>query len=275
MHDNTPCGREVKVPRYRGTPVTKRAFLLSELIRRDLAARFAGTFGGWAWIILNPVLLGAIYWLVFAGILRTRPPEGFPGGYAEFLLAGLLPWIGFHEAMTRGAAAVTDQAHLVKKLKFPRELLVVSALGSAVLLEAAALAILAAFAVAVGHARVNLGSLGAAFAFQAVLLAGPILFLAALNVFFRDLPQVLSPALMVLFYLTPIVYPESLVPPIYARWLVANPVRDLVALFRTGLFGVGGPPAWRVAAWTVASIVLAFAGSRFFRRCDRSFADLL
>src|SRR5438477_7243674 len=83
----------------------KNAFLVSELIRRDLSARFAGSFGGPLWALANPLIFCALYGFVFSVILKAAPPPGFGGGYAEFLLAGLLPWLGVQEAITRGSAA--------------------------------------------------------------------------------------------------------------------------------------------------------------------------
>lgn len=250
-------------------------FLLKELIRRDLTSRFAGSFGGPVWALVNPLLFCLLYGFVFSVILKIPAPEGFPGRYVEFLLAGLLPWLGLQEAVLRGSSAVTEQSHLVKKLRFPFELLVASSLGTALLLETAGVALLLAYSALAGRASARLPLLGAAFVFEALLLVGPVLFLATLNVFFRDLPQLLSPALMVVFYLTPILYPESLVPAAFARVLSLNPVRDMSSLFRAGLYGTAAPPMTRLLLWSSLSLVLAFAGHRFFRRCERSFADLL
>lgn len=208
-------------------------------------------------------------------MLRTAPPPGFRGGYAEFLLAGLLPWMGIQEALSRGTASITDHAHLVKKLRFPLEALVVASLCAALLLQAAALALFAGFIAATGHGSLHPVLLIGAFALELVLLSGPVFVLASLNVFFRDLTQILGPALMILFYLTPILYPESLVPPAYAPWLELNPLRDLVALFRAGLYGTAAPPPAKLALWSALFLVLAFLGRSFFRRSRRSFADLL
>ena len=253
----------------------KRLFLLSELIRRDLTARFAGSVGGPVWALLNPLILGLIYGFVFSVILKTTPPVGFPGGYPEFLLAGLLPWIGFQEALMRGTGSIIEHAHLVKKLSFPPILLVFSSLGSALLLQAAGLALLGGYALVRGIGVPRPGILLLAFGLEGILLLGPVLCLAAFNVYLRDLPQLLGPVMMVLFYLTPILYPEALVPGSYGWILDLNPVRDMIALFRTGLFGTAPPPASRLAVSALASFVLAFVGSRIFRHCQQSFSDLL
>ena len=80
-----------------------------------MAARYAGSFGGILWTVVNPLLTCVLYGFVFSLVLRIPPPEGFAGSYLEFLLAGLIPWIGIQEALVRSASSVTEQANLVRK----------------------------------------------------------------------------------------------------------------------------------------------------------------
>lgn len=252
-----------------------KLFLLSELLRRDLAARYAGSFAGPLWAVLNPAVICAVYAFVFAGIMKQPAPAGFRGGYVEFLLAGLLPWLGVQEAVMRATTSVSDQAHLVKKLRFPIELLVASSVGAALVIQMVGLALLTAFLVVSGRGTVRPEIFLVALAFELLLLAGPALILASLNVFFRDIAQLLPPVLMIAFWLSPILYSEEQVPRGAARFLVLNPLRDLVALFRAALFDAPLPPVGRVAAWSALLVVVGFVGARLFRRCRPSFADLL
>lgn len=256
-------------------PVRNPAFLLTELIRRDLTLRYAGSVGGMAWALVNPLVLCVIYTFVFSTILKIPVPEGFRGNYTEFLLAGLLPWIGFQEAVTRGSGAVTDQAHLVKKLAFPPELLVLANIGSALVLQLAAVAILAVYAGMRPGGLLRPDLLVIGFGFEFLVLVGPVLALSALQVLFRDLSQTLGPMLMIVFYLSPILYSESSVPRAAAPFLAINPVRDVAALFRAGLFGAPTPPAFRLAVLAAFFALVGWAGLTFFRRCRRSFSDLL
>jgi len=193
----------------------------------------------------------------------------------EFLLAGYLPWIGFQEAFSRGTTSISDHAHLVKKLNFPVELLVVSSLLSALILQAVALVLFVGFLSVRGQGDLHAAPLLAAILFEALILCGPALIFAALNVYFRDLSQLLSPILMVACYLSPILYPESMVPKALEPVLAFNPIRDLVALFRAGLLGSVAPPLQSVGTWSAIFLVVAYAGVRFFRRLRPSFADLL
>jgi len=255
--------------------VKRALFLFSELLRRDLSTRYAGSFGGPLWALLNPLILCLLYSFVFAVIIRLQPPAGFPASYAEFLLAGLLPWIGFQEALARSTTSISDQGHLVKKLQFPVELLVASSAAAALVLQLAGLAVLGAFLLVSGRGALQPMALLAALAFEILLLAGPCLLVASLNVFFRDLSQMVPPVLMIVMYLTPILYPESLVPPSVAPLLGLNPIRDLVALFRAALFGGALPPAARLLGWSAAFAGLAFVSHRLFRRSRPVFSDLL
>ncbi len=252
-----------------------KLFLLSELLRRDLAARYGGSYAGPLWAVLNPAVFCALNAFVFAYVIKIPPPAGFQGGYVEFLLAGLLPWLGVQEAVMRATVSVSDQAHLVKKIRFPIHLLTASALGAALVVQLVGISALAGFLLVTGRGSVNVGLLAVAFAFECLLLAGPALILASLNVFFRDLAQLLPPFLMIAFYLSPIIYPESMVPRVAAPFLAFNPIRDLLALFRAALFGAPLPPFGRVAAWSAVLAVVGFLGVRLFRRCRPSFADLL
>ena len=253
----------------------RNLFLLSELVRRDLSVRYAGSFGGAAWALLNPLILCGLYSLVFSLIVRIPPPANFRGSYIEFLLAGLLPWLGLQDALVRSASAVTDQAHLVKKMSFPVGILVVASLLSALVLQAAGLFVFAVLSGSLGAGEIHLLPLAAGFAFEALVLTGPAFALAATSVLFRDLAQLIGPLLTVVFYLTPILYPEALVPPGLAWALDANPVRDVVGFFRAGLLGMEAPPAGRALVWAAVFAVVAFLGHRFFERSRKVFADIL
>lgn len=250
-------------------------FLLSELVRRDLSVRYAGSFGGAAWALLNPLILCGLYSLVFSVIVRIPAPSDFRGTYAEFLLAGLLPWLGIQDGLVRGASSITDQSQLVRKMSFPVTLLVWASLVSALLLQTAGLAVFAALSGGFGAGEIRLLPIVAGFALELLFLAGPALALAAGSVLFRDLAQLIPPLMTVAFYLTPVLYPEALVPPALQWGLDLNPVRDVVALFRAGLIGTEAPPLARVGLWMAVSGVLAFLGYRFFERSRKVFADVL
>ncbi len=256
-------------------PLNRNLFLLSELVRRDLAARYAGSFAGVLWTVLNPVLTCALYGFIFSTVVRIPPPPGFAGSYLEFLLAGLIPWLGIQEAVARSASAVTDQANLVRKQVFPVHYLPLASVAGALLLQAAAVAVVAAGIGVFGEGTVRPLPLLLAFLLEILVLLGPALALSAVGVLFRDLPQFIGTAMTALFYLTPVLYHESLVPDRFARVLAVNPFRDVVALFRSGLIGTPVPPVPRLVFVAVVSALIAWAGARLFAASRRTFADVL
>lgn len=240
-----------------------------------MAARYAGSFGGVLWTVVNPLLTCVLYGFVFSLVLRIPPPEGFAGSYLEFLLAGLIPWIGIQEALVRSASSVTEQANLVRKQVFPVHYLPVASLVGAIVLQAAAVAVVAAGVALAGAGSVRPVPLVAAFALEILVILGPVFALAAISVLFRDLPQFLGTAMTALFYLTPVLYHESLVPKRFVPLLALNPFRDVIALFRAGLIGTPAPPLPRLVLLAAVSALVAWAGTRFFAACRRTFADVL
>lgn len=199
--------------------------LTGSLVGRELRARYKGSALGFAWSLLNPLLMMAVYSLVFAHVMRVQVPH-----YGVFLLAGLLPWSWFAAGATACAQAVTGNAGLVKKVRFPQEILpLVQVLthGAHYLL---ALPVLAGFMLLDGVVPgLALLWLPVLLLIQGAFTLGLGLILATANAFFRDVEQLLGPLLMAWFYLTPVVYPLTFLPEQYRCWLLLNPL--------TGLFG--------------------------------------
>jgi len=129
--------------------------------------------------------------------------------------------------------------------------------------------------VAAGTGTIRLLPLVAGFLLEFLVLLGPAFAFSAVTVLFRDFSQILGPLLSILFYLTPIIYPENLVPDSLSFGLSLNPLRDVAGLFRAGLLGMEAPPVERVAGWAAVSAVLAFGGAVFFRRSRKTFPDVL
>ena len=258
------------------TAPAMKLFLLSELVRRDFQARYAGSALGFLWSFALPLWQLLLYTFVFSGILRI-PLEGErTSSFALFLFSGLLPFMAISEGVTRAATAVTDNAPLVKKLRFPVVLLVVTVVVTALVHEAIALALFLVVLAVVREASVaSLGWLLVAVPLQIALTVGLGLLLASLHVFLRDVAQVLGLAFSAWFYFTPIVYPLARVPESFRRWIELNPLTALVDLYRSAL--LGGPPSVTLGFITLlaAAALLLLLGALVFRRLSPSFADEL
>jgi lipopolysaccharide transport system permease protein len=252
------------------------SYLLRELVRRDLASRYRGSVLGFLWAFVTPLWQLALYTLVFSYILRVPLDNEGTKSFPVFLFAGLIPWLGFSEGLIRSTTAVVEHANLVRKHRFPSEILVVSAAFSALIHQAAAIALFAVYQLGWGDGP-GLRPLWLlpGLALLLVLALGLGWAAAAVQVYFRDVVQIAGIALAGGFYLTPIVYPSSLVPEVLRPFVLVNPISTVVSSFRAAL--IGSPPP-EPAAWTIAaglSLVIAVAGFALFRRLRAGFADEL
>src|SRR5262245_25471554 len=199
------------------------AALLRTLITQELARRFAGSFVGLAWLVVQPVLMIFTYWLVFSLFLKVPLLDGRVPFIAAFL-AGFLPWLAFQETLAASATSITSNPHLVKKILFPLELLPVAQLGVALLAHVAILALFVIGLVADGRMPTWYAlQLPYVMAALVALALGLGWLVAALNVFARDTAQALSAILGIWFWLTPIVWPASVIPEAYRWVLELNP----------------------------------------------------
>lgn len=254
--------------------VRHRLFLLKELVKRDFQGRYAGSLLGFVWSFIQPLWMLFLFTFVFSTVMKISPTGVHTGSFALFLFSGLLPWMALNEGAVRASTAITDNSGLVKKLRFPAETLVLAVVLAALLHEAIAAAIFLGVLAYLGE--LSLGGLPLlllAVPLQLALTLGLGLILATLHVFFRDTAQVLGMALTGWFYLTPIVYPSTLVPARFQAWIGLNPLTVLVNLYRQALLG-GEPvvvPGTGVLA--VVAFMLLSVGLLLFGRLKAAFVD--
>jgi lipopolysaccharide transport system permease protein len=250
-------------------------FLLGEFTRRDFKGRYAGSVLGFLWSFVQPLWSLALFTFLFSTVMKVSPGIGErTSNFAVFLFCGLLPWMAMQEGILRATTAVTDSAALVKKMSFPSDLLVWAVVLAALLHEAIALAM---FLVVLGvTGQLALGGLWLllfAVPLQVALTVGLGFAAAAVNVFFRDTAQINGMLLQAWFYLTPIVYPLSLVPRRFHPILEINPLTGLVTLYREALLGGTLPPLHTLAPLIVAAAAALAIGVFIFRRLRPAFAD--
>lgn len=256
--------------------MSRFGFLLRELLLRDLRSRYTGSAFGFVWAFLHPLWQLALFSLVFSVILRIPLVGERTESFAAFLFAGLLPWLAFQEGVSRGATAILDNGNLVKKMRFPSQVLVLSIVLSALVHAAIALALFSVLQALRGElAPAHLTWLLLGVAGQLGLTTGLALLVAALQVYLRDVAHVLGLVLSALFYVTPIVYPVGLVPESLRAWLAANPLTTVVALYRSFLIS-GQPPSAAALAGLAAAVALSLAaGFAVFRGLSAGFSDEL
>ena len=226
--------------------------ILLILIWRDLKTRYRGSVLGFLWTFLNPLLLMIIYSLVFSVYMRMEMRA-----YPIFLFAGLLPWIWFSSAMLSGASSIVESGSLIKRVPFPPHLLPAVSVTATLINFLLALPLLVAFMVAWGFPLGwSLATLPVTIAIQYVFTLGLTIVLSMLTVRYRDLQQLLANLLTLWFFLTPVLYPTTLVPARFQGFLMLNPMAILVGSFQDALYRAHPPPVQHLALVAVFAVVV-------------------
>lgn len=253
------------------TDALARPDLLVNLVRADLSARYKTTAFGILWFIANPMVLMGILVLIFGRVVHLSIPN-----YPAFVLSGLLPWTFFQMGLSNAAGSLSRAAGLVKRVRIPREFLPLSTLISGMVHFLISLLML--FAVMwFLKARISpwIVFLPAVMVIQLIFMTGAGLLMAALNVLYRDVEQMLTPALQALFYITPTFYPLSYVPQEWLRWYLINPMAGIIELYRNVLLA-GWPASMLVVKMSiVGSLVVLIIGILVFRRLDPYLDDYM
>jgi ABC-2 type transport system permease protein len=277
--------------RERTRQIVAHREILVNLIRKELKVKYAASILGAVWSILNPVVFLAVFSFV-AALLKNRIPN-FP----VFLLSGLLAWNLFSAALGAGARCVVDNANLVKKVSFPREVLPLSVVGVTLVDFALQSSVFLVFILATGYGLhldiIYLYPL--AFAALLVFTVAMVFWISAVNVRYRDIGHLIGIALLVWFWFTPIVYPGAQVQERLAsfhgvdlwNWFLLNPLAGIVFGFQRALYGASPashPVTPQVSAlWTAGVLGAVIAGSlvllyltwRLYFRLSGDFAEEL
>jgi lipopolysaccharide transport system permease protein len=230
--------------------------------------------------VLNPLMLMTTYFFVFGVVLKSKMEgDASPAAFALYLIAGMLPWLAFSEAVGRAPVNMLEHRQFIKKLLFPIETLPVNIMLAGFVSELFGLLIyFVGLLLARGHLPLTILLLPVLLIPQMLFTAGLCWFLAALGVFFRDLAQINGFLLNVWFFLTPICYSESAITamPAGARAILQrNPMYVLVHDYRE-LFLFGHAPAWGpLAKLYLLSLVVFLLGHAWFHKLKKSFADII
>ncbi len=251
--------------------------LIWSLARREFAVRYKGSALGLVWALLTPVVMIAIFTFIFAGIFGARfGAGGSHWDYALYLFCGLLPWTMFQETVQQSSTTIVAHANLVKRVVFPLETLPIaqalSSLGNQLFGTVALL--IAVFILRQGL-RPTILWLPVLVIPQLLLALGAAWLIASLGVFLRDMTQGISLLLTAWMFLTPIIYPESMVPAAYRPFIAINPFTALIRNYRRVLLE-GAQPDWPGLAYFTAFAMVSFLfGYWWFARTRKNFADVI
>lgn len=241
---------------------------------RDIKLRYKQTVLGVAWVLFQP-LISTIIFTVFFGNFAKIPSQGLP--YPVFVLLGLVFWGFFSNSLSHAASSLIENEQLVKKVYFPREILPLSTLVTAGI----------DFLIAFGMLLIFLlyYQLIPSLMFLAIVLvsivitvftsAGLGLLLSSVNIKYRDVRYILPFFLQLLIFITPVIYPITIVRPSFQYVLALNPMTGVIDSLRSTLIdGVIAHP-WMLGISLISSLVFFLVGVIYFRRTERFFADMM
>jgi lipopolysaccharide transport system permease protein len=251
----------------------KHRELLFFLTWRDIKVRYKQTVLGLAWVVLQPLAI-AFTLSLFLGRLSKMPSDGMP--YIVFAYTGMVVWQLFANALTGSSDSLLANGQLITKVYFPRLIVPLSAVLASILDFAISLFVLAIFLAYFRLAPTARLTILPLLVLQTVVIAlGVGLWLAALNVKYRDVRYTLGFLVQFWFFATPIAYPTSVVPDRWKLWYSLNPMVGVVEGFRWALRGTGSAPFLLLSVSSCVAVLLLLSGLYYFRRMEDTFADFI
>jgi lipopolysaccharide transport system permease protein len=253
--------------------------LIKNFVIRDLRSRYVGSFMGFFWSVIHPIVLVVSYTFVFAVVFKQRPiPQSGTTFFPLFLFCGILPWLFFSDTLIRSSSAIIDNANLITKTLFPSEILPLTILLSGLVNHAIGFGILLVmlFWVA-GKVSVFMLLIPFYLFFLMLFTLGLSWLTSSLNVFVRDVSQILSVILTFWFWFTPIFFmPEQVT---NLKWLLVlmrmNPLAYVVSGYRDCILPNRVPEMGSLLILAASSLFVFILGGLFFRNIKREFVDVL
>lgn len=240
---------------------------------RDVAVRYKQTLLGIGWAIIQPFLTMVVFSLFF-GKLAAIPSDGIP--YPIFAYAALVPWTFFANVISQSANSLVGSANLLKKIYFPRFVLPISCIFPGVVDFALAFVVLVGMMLYYGIAPTsNVIWLPLLLLLALITALGVGFWLSAMNVQFRDVRYVIPFLIQIWLFATPIAYPSSMLPEHLRVLYGMNPMVGVVEGFRWALLGTNTAPGPMIIMSACASLVLLLGGAYYFKRAERTFADVV
>lgn len=253
-------------------PFLKYKYLLYQLTLRDIRSRYKQSIIGYVWVIINPLVQLLVYSFVFSTIFRF-PTNNIP--YSIFLFSGLLPWIYLQSSLSTATLSLVDSSDLLRKVYFPREVLIYSVIisKSVDFLFACLILIVFLFYYNISPASTVIFVLPI-FLIQVILMTGIGLILSTFNLFYRDIQYLVNLLLMLWMYLSPVVYSLSLVPKEFLFIYKLNPMVGIIEGYRSAIFNY--PFDKGTIVWSVLiSISIFLVGFIVFKRSEKVFSDIV
>jgi lipopolysaccharide transport system permease protein len=234
--------------------------LILNFVIRDLKSRYKGSILGYLWTLLDPLLMMLIYIVIFSVIVRIKVES-----YPIFILTGILPWQFFSNSVSHSMLSLRENSNLMMKIYFPREVFPLSQVASGIIEFTISLLLLIPF-LFIYHVTPSwrLLSLPLILIVQIAFVLGASLVLSILVAYLKDIKNVTTAVLRIWFYLTPILYPVSMVPAKYQFFFLLNPMTIVVSLYRWAILGSPIPEMGMVVMGALISLSIFMFGVWFF-----------
>jgi ABC-type polysaccharide/polyol phosphate export permease len=251
-------------------------FIIGSMALQEIKRRYAGTLGGFVWAVIHPLMMIIVYWVVFSVGFKVKPMGDVP--FIVVFCCGMIPWMTFSESVTMSANSIIAVPHLVSKTVFPVGILPLIQVITGMISHGLMLIILAALLI-FNNISLSFWNLQVFYYIFALCLfaLGLGWFVAALNVFYRDLAQILTVILNIWFWSLPIVWPPNMVPEKYQFLIKLNPMNYIIEGYRNSF--ITHTPFWNDAFlgayfWVVC-IVTLLIGAVVFSKLKSEFAEVI
>ena len=245
-------------------------------MKQDVRGRYAGSIGGLLWSVITPLANILMYIFVFSVVfkIRLKPIETGTDSFILFLLTGLLPWFAFSEAVCSSTGMFLDKAGLITKVAFPLEVVPLASVVVTFALNGIGFMFFLVYLAIEGYGHVAWLYLPLVTGIFMVFTLGIVILLASLSVFVRDIQQVIGNAMLLWMYLTPIIYPITMLPEPLQTLMTFNPMYSFVELYHQLLLGhsISFPLMGYAAGYAIISFL---AGVWFYKKSRAAFSDVL
>ena len=250
--------------------------LLSNFTRQDFSAQYTGSIVGFLWLFLTPLANIAIYGFVFGYVFQLRAlPEFRETEFVLFMMLGYLPWFALAESLGKSTSLLIEKAGLITKVKFPVQILPVVCTLVPYMTHIIGFGLLLSYLALQGYYSALWLWIPAIYLMQFLFTMGLVSIISALSVFLRDLNQLISLGITIWFFLTPIIYPISLIEDDTVRsFFLFNPMHSFVSLYREIVL-LGELNYLNLLIITPVSICSFIFGGWFFMRIKHAFGDVL
>jgi ABC-2 type transport system permease protein len=243
--------------------------MLKNLVRKDLRTRYKGSFLGFLWTFINPLLQLIVYSVVFSTIMRFNIEK-----YPMFLFVAIIPWIFFANSVQVSAGNIIANKELVKKIYFPREILPIAVVSAGLInLIYGLIIVFLSLVIFNIHLTTSILYLPLVILLEYIFTLSLSLLVSALNVYFRDIEHILSIIMMSWFYLTPIIFPVEMIPQEYQGYFLINPMTTIITAYRDILYYAKVPDFLLLSYFAGISVILLIISYKFFKVLQKKFAE--